>query len=121
MFFYKKTYRILIKINKIILFLIPVNNILQDEIDKMNNMGKCTICMEVNANRVIEPCHHLVCCNNCVRRVKDCPICRRPIKSLIIVVFHKKKKKVSQTEEEDIVDRVLRNNNYFGFDKLKRK
>ena len=39
----------------------------------------CGICMERLKNAVIIPCGHLGYCMECLAKVSDCPICRRPI------------------------------------------
>ena len=44
---------------------------------------KCTICWENKRNCLVQPCHHNVCCIRCIKNIKTCPICRRPIQDFI--------------------------------------
>ena len=44
----------------------------------------CKICMEVDFNTVLLPCSHLICCDNCAKRINFCPICRSKIKATVL-------------------------------------
>ena len=39
----------------------------------------CVICMSRHSTYVLEPCKHLCMCNKCVKRTKECPMCRTKI------------------------------------------
>ena len=43
----------------------------------------CKICMENEMEIVFLPCGHLMSCTNCAPVLKNCPICRRPIKGSV--------------------------------------
>lgn len=42
-----------------------------------NESVSCSICMDANVNTVFTECGHAVCCETCITRLIDCPICRR--------------------------------------------
>ena len=50
------------------------------DIDKYSKieMMECKLCRDDISNCVIEPCKHVVCCDNCVKKIEDgkCPVCR---------------------------------------------
>lgn len=39
----------------------------------------CVACLDRLANTVFLQCRHLVCCEACAGRMKDCPVCRRAV------------------------------------------
>nr|XP_022292969.1 putative inhibitor of apoptosis [Crassostrea virginica]XP_022292970.1 putative inhibitor of apoptosis [Crassostrea virginica] len=41
----------------------------------------CKICFDANFNTVFLPCGHLMCCEDCAKTVRICPMCRSTIKS----------------------------------------
>ena len=43
----------------------------------------CKICMENEMEITFLPCGHLMSCINCAPVLKNCPICRRPIKGSV--------------------------------------
>ena len=43
----------------------------------------CKICMEEEVQITFLPCGHLMSCVNCAPALKNCPICRRPIKGSV--------------------------------------
>jgi hypothetical protein len=43
----------------------------------------CKVCFENDANMVFIPCGHLVVCENCSDRLRECPVCRRPIQGVL--------------------------------------
>lgn len=45
----------------------------------------CVACMDRLANTVLLRCKHLVCCENCAKRVSHCPICRQPVRDRLTV------------------------------------
>ena len=44
-------------------------------------LESCVICMENNANQILMPCTHIVCCDNCISEIQACPICRSPVET----------------------------------------
>jgi hypothetical protein len=50
-----------------------------------DDQGKCPLCIENELNILIEPCKHLVCCEECSRKIQQCPICRGPVASMVRV------------------------------------
>lgn len=42
---------------------------------------ECCICMDVKSQVIFEPCKHGNCCENCARKVTECPVCRQYITS----------------------------------------
>ena len=47
----------------------------------------CKVCMDEDACMVFIPCGHLMSCVNCSPSLKNCAICRRPVKSYIKTYF----------------------------------
>ena len=47
----------------------------------------CKVCMDEDACIVFIPCGHLMSCVNCSPSLKNCAICRRPVKSSIRTYF----------------------------------
>jgi predicted DNA-binding WGR domain protein len=45
--------------------------------------NECKICMDGNIWGAFMPCGHLVACEDCAPRMADCPICRKPIQSVL--------------------------------------
>lgn len=48
----------------------------------------CLVCLTFKKSCVIYPCGHLILCNLCLKtfkdqRIKNCPVCRTPIKDII--------------------------------------
>ena len=39
----------------------------------------CKICLTYESNTLLTPCNHMVCCSECVKRLKKCPVCRTDI------------------------------------------
>ena len=39
---------------------------------------ECVICLEAPRNAVLLPCRHLCVCDDCLREIDSCPICRSP-------------------------------------------
>jgi predicted component of type VI protein secretion system len=54
--------------------------------DTNNNNGdnaKCVICWENEKDCLIMPCRHNASCIKCTKVLKNCPICRNPLKNII--------------------------------------
>ena len=43
----------------------------------------CKICMDKEISMVFVPCGHLISCGKCANALKQCPLCRKPIKEAI--------------------------------------
>ncbi|XP_046570869.1 baculoviral IAP repeat-containing protein 2-like isoform X2 [Haliotis rubra] len=43
----------------------------------------CKICMEREVEVTFQPCGHLVCCEECTHQLRECPVCRRTIRSTV--------------------------------------
>ena len=47
----------------------------------------CVVCLDNERTYAIVPCGHLCVCGGCVGRVKECPICRGRIQSILKIYF----------------------------------
>ena len=47
----------------------------------------CKICMDQEVSQVLDPCNHIVCCNNCINSIQTCPICRTNVESSKMIYF----------------------------------
>eukprot|EP01125_Pyxidicula_operculata_P018378 TRINITY_DN6527_c0_g1_i2.p1 TRINITY_DN6527_c0_g1~~TRINITY_DN6527_c0_g1_i2.p1 ORF type:complete len:141 (-),score=8.51 TRINITY_DN6527_c0_g1_i2:68-490(-) len=55
-----------------------------NNISEMEEKNMCKICYERECDTVILTCNHSVMCYDCSQlELKDCPICRKPIKAII--------------------------------------
>lgn len=45
----------------------------------------CKVCLEAPNDHLFSPCHHQVCCGVCAAQMRECPICRRKIHTIIRV------------------------------------
>lgn len=64
---------------------------IEDSLHTYKSDISCKVCLEKRVSRVFQPCGHLTCCADCAKMLKECPICRKVIKSLVIVVLPKPK------------------------------
>ena len=55
--------------------------------DELIESRLCKVCMDEEACIVFVPCDHLMSCINCSPSLKNCAICRRPVKSTRRVYF----------------------------------
>ena len=94
---------------------LSVAEVLEEEIEKMNLEHMCKVCLTEASDRVFQPCGHLACCSGCAKRLRDCPICRVPIKGLVVVIFPKLRKKTVDNFVD--FDLFLRKHKYFGISK----
>jgi len=39
----------------------------------------CVVCSDADVQCIFQPCHHVVCCQECASQCRMCPICRRPV------------------------------------------
>ena len=76
--------------------------------------GECLICCSTFRNTIFLPCNHACTCNTCAHSLKmrnnPCPICKNPIKDLLILEVDEKVKTINieedfeQNKKEDILD-----------------
>lgn len=50
---------------------------------KLKDARTCKICMELEVNTVFLPCGHLIACNVCAPKVRNCPLCRTFIRGTV--------------------------------------
>ncbi len=60
---------------------------LKKPIDQYDDAQLCVICLDAKRQTVNIPCGHLLCCKTCGVLQTTCPICRAPIKD-VILVYH---------------------------------
>lgn len=46
-------------------------------------MKLCKVCLDKDVNTVFLPCGHLVTCQDCAPRLRDCPVCRTYIRGTV--------------------------------------
>merc|ERR1711962_681546 len=61
--------------------LVPVKYTEEDE-----DWSKCKVCMDADIDSVILDCGHLVACNQCGKKLNECPICRQHVAEVLQVV-----------------------------------
>lgn len=54
-----------------------------NENDKIMDIIRCCICLENKKNILYMPCAHVSCCKKCSENISACPLCRKPIQSMI--------------------------------------
>eukprot|EP00164_Ancoracysta_twista_P004507 GFYU01006083.1.p1 GENE.GFYU01006083.1~~GFYU01006083.1.p1 ORF type:complete len:503 (-),score=118.67 GFYU01006083.1:127-1635(-) len=52
---------------------------LRSEYERLQESKLCKICQDRDVNSVFVPCGHQCCCHTCAQRMKDCPMCRKPV------------------------------------------
>lgn len=62
---------------------LEMNTIISKENTNPGENSKCVICWENERNCLIMPCRHNASCIKCTKVLKNCPICRNPLKDLI--------------------------------------
>lgn len=50
---------------------------------KGSNKGRCLGCNKEHLDGLLNPCKHNVCCFECSRKVRDCPVCGLGIEEVI--------------------------------------
>ena len=46
---------------------------------------ECVICLEEARAVVFLPCKHIACCEKCAKAIKNCPVCRTAVESILQV------------------------------------
>ena len=62
------------------------NKSLREKLEKQEQeqeQKNCKICMDKKISMVFVPCGHLISCRKCANALKQCPLCRKPIKEAI--------------------------------------
>ena len=54
-----------------------------EEIDRAEQISICKICLNDERDVTIVPCGHFVCCQSCSSSLRQCPICRTTISSIL--------------------------------------
>merc|ERR1711962_1630881 len=52
-----------------------------------DDWSKCKVCMDADIDSVILGCGHLVSCNQCGKKLNECPICRQHVAEVLQVVL----------------------------------
>ena len=63
------------------------NEEMKKDLEKLKESKLCKICMDKEACIVFIPCGHLMSCINCSPEMKNCAICRKPVKSTVRTYF----------------------------------
>lgn len=63
------------------------NNNTNGDFHDRNNIQSnlCIVCYDLRRNVLIKPCNHFCLCQECSRDLRDCPVCRRAIRTKEIV------------------------------------
>ena len=73
--------------------------------------GECLICCSAFRNTVFLPCNHSCTCSICANSLKmrnnPCPICKNPIKDLLILEVDEKVKDIGFDDKEEIKEDVI--------------
>ena len=83
--------------------------------------GECLICCSTFRNTIFLPCNHACTCNTCAHSLKmrnnPCPICKKPIKDLLILEVDEETKPINingdfiEEQKEQVIDVNKENNN----------
>merc|ERR1712217_463488 len=63
--------------------LVPMKHFEEEDDD----WSKCKVCMAEDIDSVILDCGHLVACNQCGKKLNECPICRQHVAEVLQVVL----------------------------------
>lgn len=79
------THQMIFKIGNSAMYEIDMGEKPPTQIDehKEKNNNTCSICWDEERDCLIMPCRHNVTCLKCIKSVKNCPICRKPIQDLL--------------------------------------
>ena len=53
------------------------------QLEETEKIYQCKICMDARIEIVILPCLHMCCCRDCIKLLKECPICRNEISYIV--------------------------------------
>ena len=54
-----------------------------NDLENVKEEDLCKLCFDRKIDTVMIPCGHMVVCRHCGKKVKDCPICRKPFDGII--------------------------------------
>ena len=91
-----------------------VLNAIERRVEEMKKEMTCKVCLTNPVQRAFRGCGHLCACADCIKQLRECPICRSPVDRGVIVVNLPKTKKRMTVDHE----LFLKRNNYFGLDCL---
>ena len=58
----------------------PSSRVVFPELTETDDETKCCkVCLTYESNTLLTPCNHMVCCSECVKHLKKCPVCRSGI------------------------------------------
>lgn len=57
--------------------------LLMEENRRLHEAKTCKVCMDRDVNTVFLPCGHLVSCDQCSPKLRDCPVCRTYIRGTV--------------------------------------
>jgi len=80
-------------------------SLMEDKYDAENEASKCKVCMDADINCVILDCGHLVTCNQCGKKLTECPICRQKVLEVLCVAPVTEQEMMKLTTQQ--VKRVL--------------
>ena len=84
--------------------LVPVKYTEQDD-----DWSKCKVCMDADIDSVILDCGHLVACNQCGKKLNECPICRQHVAEVLQVVL------VSELDLDRLTSMILNCKDYISY------
>jgi len=53
----------------------------------LKQLHSCRVCMDRAIDTVFLPCGHIACCGDCSQALRNCPICRSPIRATVKAFF----------------------------------
>merc|ERR1712038_323582 len=74
-------------------------------VDADDEASKCKVCMDADIDCVILDCGHLVTCNQCGKKLTECPICRQQVLEVLCVAPVTEQEMMKLTTQQ--VKRVL--------------
>ena len=95
-----------------IFFYFAVLNAVGRRVEEIKKEMTCKVCLMNPVQRAFRACGHLCACADCIKQLRECPICRSPVDRGVIVVNLPKPKKRMTVDHE----LFLKRNNYFGLD-----
>ena len=55
----------------------PMDDFAREGLDTGDNV--CIVCLVNEKTHLIKPCNHFCVCEECIRQLNECPLCKRPI------------------------------------------
>ena len=66
---------------------LPLKEDEEEQLRELERRRTCKICLDREIAVVFLECGHVVCCDECSKKVFECPICRQPIKAKVRAFF----------------------------------